>query len=80
MVSSRSEQRRGANGGLTRLRPDWFEAAAAAGIQFIRLRVDELTPSGRDFLIGAESSGRRPEHPRSDFRRYFACAPAAMSL
>ena len=47
-----SEQRRGANGGLTRLRPDWFEAAAAAGIQFIRLCPDELAPSGRDFLIG----------------------------
>src|SRR5262245_38630735 len=47
-----SEQRRGANGGPTRLRPEWFQAAAAAGIEFIRLRPDELTPSGRDFLIG----------------------------
>src|SRR5262245_17358080 len=47
-----SEQRRGANGGPTRLRPEWFQAAAAAGIEFIRLHPDELSPSGRDFLIG----------------------------
>lgn len=47
-----SAPRRGANGGPTRLRPDWFRAAAAAGIDFLRIHPDELPPSGRDFLIG----------------------------
>src|SRR5262245_38675150 len=47
-----SEQRRGANGEPTRLRPEWFQAAASAGIEFIRLHPDALPASGRDFLIG----------------------------
>lgn len=47
-----SEPRRGANGGPTRVRPEWFAAAAAAGIEFVRLRPDQLPASGRDFLIG----------------------------
>jgi endoglucanase len=57
-----SEQRRGANGGPTRLRPEWFQAAAEAGIDFIRLRPNELSPSGKDFLIGdADRYGGIPE-------------------
>jgi hypothetical protein len=47
-----SEQRRGANGGPARLRPEWFAAAAAANIDFVRLHPDELPASERDFLIG----------------------------
>jgi hypothetical protein len=46
-----SEQRRGANGEPTRLRPEWFQAAAAAGLEFLRIHPDALTASGRDFLI-----------------------------
>lgn len=48
-----SVPRKGANGGPTRLRPEWFRAAAAAGIEFVRLRPDDLAPAGRDFLMGS---------------------------
>jgi aryl-phospho-beta-D-glucosidase BglC (GH1 family) len=47
-----SVQRRGANYGGTRLRPDVFEAAAGKGIEFLRLHPDEMRPAERDFLIG----------------------------
>jgi endoglucanase len=44
--------RHGANGGGTTVRPEWFEAAAAAGIEWIRLHPDNFPAAGRDFLIG----------------------------
>jgi len=47
-----SMQRRGANYGPGRLRPDAFRAAARAGIEFFRLRLESLAPQQRDFLIG----------------------------
>lgn len=53
-----SEQRKGANGGPTRLRPEWFRAAAAAGIEFVRLRPDDLAPAGHDFLMGSADDYR----------------------
>jgi aryl-phospho-beta-D-glucosidase BglC (GH1 family) len=45
-------QRRGANGGTLRVRPEWFAAAAEAGIEFVRFHPDELPTTRRDFLIG----------------------------
>jgi hypothetical protein len=64
-----SEQRRGANGGPTRLRPEWFEAAAAAGIEFIRIHPDAMTGSGKDFLIGDADSYRGiPEQDLAQLR------------
>ncbi len=47
-----SVQRRGANYGPARLRPEEIQAAANAGIEFFRLRVDSLPPAQSDFLIG----------------------------
>jgi endoglucanase len=47
-----STQRRGANYGPMRVRPDVFPAGAAAGIEFLRLHPDSLPPGQRDFLIG----------------------------
>src|ERR1051326_7054986 len=47
-----SVQRRGANYGGARLRPDVFQAAANKGIEFLRLHPDTMPPAQRDFLIG----------------------------
>src|ERR1044072_4085026 len=47
-----SIQRRGANYGGARFRPDVFEAAANKGIEFLRLHPDTMPPAQRDFLIG----------------------------
>ena len=46
-----SVQRSGANYGPVRLRPADLQAAANAGIDFLRLR-DSLRSTSRDFLIG----------------------------
>src|SRR5689334_7876660 len=47
-----SIQRRGANYGGVRLRPEVFQAAANKGIEFLRLNPDSMAPAQRDFLIG----------------------------
>ena len=47
-----SIQRRGANYGAMRLRPEVFHAAANKGIEFLRLNPDSMRPAQRDFLIG----------------------------
>src|SRR5688572_15868346 len=48
-----SVQRRGANYGPKRLRREDLQAAAAAGIEFLRLRTESMPPSATDFLIGS---------------------------
>ncbi|MCG8570670.1 MAG: glycoside hydrolase family 5 protein [Spirochaetes bacterium] len=45
-------QKKGANGGLSRFRPEWFVAAKAAGLQFIRFNISSLPAEDTDFLIG----------------------------
>ncbi len=45
-------QRRGANHSPGRFRPSVFQAASEAGIQFLRLNLDGVPSSERDFLIG----------------------------
>lgn len=47
-----SMQRKGANGALHRFRPEWFEAAASVGLEFIRFAPDQLPAAEKDFLIG----------------------------
>jgi hypothetical protein len=47
-----STQKKGANGALHKFRPDWFEAAAEVGLQFVRFAPDQLPAEDRDFLIG----------------------------
>src|SRR5690348_7932628 len=47
-----SVQRRGANYGAVRLRPEVFEAAASKRIEFLRLQPDGMRAAQRDFLIG----------------------------
>lgn len=45
-------QRRGANGNLQTLRPEWFQAASEAGIQIIRFNGSWFQSEHPDFLIG----------------------------
>ena len=45
-------QRKGANGSLHQFRPEWFEAASAVGIEFIRFFPDRLPAADGRFLIG----------------------------
>lgn len=45
-------QRKGANGGLRKFRPEWYSAAASENFEFIRFHPDILKPDERDFLIG----------------------------
>lgn len=45
-------QKKGANGNMSKFRPEWFQAAADAGLQFIRFNVTFLPADDRDFLIG----------------------------
>jgi len=47
-----SSQKKGANGTLHKFRPEWFAAAADAGLQFVRFAPDKLPADDRDFLIG----------------------------
>jgi endoglucanase len=49
-------QRKGANCQNTTVGPDYWEAAKAAGIEFIRLAPDGWMSAGRDFLIGDADS------------------------
>lgn len=47
-----SRQRRGANGGNATSGVDYFAAARAAGLEFIRLSLNVIPPAGRDPLVG----------------------------
>jgi endoglucanase len=45
-------QRKGANGNLTQVRPEWFSAAQKTGLEFIRFNVSWFVADASDFLIG----------------------------
>ena len=45
-------QRKGANGGTAKVRPEWFRAAGELGFEFVRFRPNSLPAAGKDFLIG----------------------------
>lgn len=47
-----TEQKKGANLLLSRYRPDYFERARDAGIEFLRFGPDLLDADEKDFLIG----------------------------
>lgn len=47
-----NQQRRGANGDFADADDDWFRAAKASGIEWVRLSPAGLKPSGRDILLG----------------------------
>lgn len=46
------QQRKGANGGGEDGSPEWFEAARATGIEYIRLSPTSMKSDSRDFLMG----------------------------
>lgn len=47
-----SVQRKGANGALQKFRPEWFQAAADLGLEYIRFAPDNFPAAEKDFLIG----------------------------
>lgn len=47
-----STQRKGANGSMHKLRPEWFKAASELGLEYIRFNPDFLPAAEKDFLIG----------------------------
>jgi hypothetical protein len=56
------QQRKGANGGGGGDIDDWFRAATAAGIEYVRLAPATWKGEGRDFLLGdADAFDRIPE-------------------
>ncbi|TWT50187.1 Cellulase (glycosyl hydrolase family 5) [Rubripirellula amarantea] len=63
-------QRRGANGDGADATDEWFNDASQQGIEFMRLQVTEMTPVGRDFLIGdADDWNGIPEQDMDRLRK-----------
>lgn len=62
-----NHQRRGANGGGGSDPQAWFEAAARAGIEYVRLSPATWQGAGRDFLLG--DADRFEGIPREDLER-----------
>ena len=60
-------QRKGANGGGGSDPEEWFEAAADAGIEYVRLSPANWRGAGRDFLLG--DADRFEGIPDSDLRQ-----------